>query len=705
MSEDYTLVAQRLSDSQRADHDGRERARIADHFANKEDGQWEPSVVKQYGKKPKYTFDKVNSVIADICGEMNSMDFDSKVRPAGGGAEADIAMHYDGLIRSIENSSKAKYIYRSAGRQMVTSGIGGWRIITGYRESTSFQQDLIVKGVSNFMDRVWFDAGAEERDMSDSDYGFILTSMTMEDYKRDFPEGTGFSIGRDKDNNVYSYKKENEVVICEYYYKKRESAEIVLMSNGAVYLVDDDFEAIKDELADQQIVEEGRRKTEQVKVFHKIMDGKDFITKETETVFDYIPLVPCFANFEISEDKVIYWGVVEKIMDPQRVLNYAESRKIEEGALAPRAKTWMTKEQAAGHVKSLETQNTNSDPIQLYTHVPDQPPPFPSGGAMINQGLAETAQAMQQHILSTTSRMDPSREGQMGLQSGVALEMLQNKGDNVNYEYFNAMEIAISHSCKIMVNAVPLIYDTKQELRLDQQDGTSKTVTIKEPILDEETGKMVEINDLSLGQYSVTCDSGPAFHNRQQETVKALTEIAAIDPSIIQIGSDVLLSSIPTPGMDKIAKRKRAMMVKEGIIPEDEMTDEEKEMIQQINQAGQQPSAMDQALLATAEAEQKKADAMTQDILSKIQERDAKLQLELIKMNKENQQMMMDNQGKQQDRMFALIQAQDTQLKTQAETLKIIKDALGADAIISNGGIQTFNQQTERLSDTQRTAE
>ena len=97
-------------------------------------------------------------------------------------------------------------------------------------------------------------------------------------------------------------------------------------------------------------------------------DGKDWLDESQETVFDQIPLIPLYANYKIYDNKLIYHGIVEKLMDQQRVLNYSVSREIEESALAPRQKYLMTTDQAAGHEDKLETLNVNIDPVLFYNH-------------------------------------------------------------------------------------------------------------------------------------------------------------------------------------------------------------------------------------------------------------------------------------------------------------------------------------------------
>ena len=697
MDATYSNVLKDFEGCTSADHDGRIKAREADHFVNKKDGQWEPDIIQMYNGAPRYTIDLTSGIVADIGGEMNTMDFDIKVRPAGGPATTDIALHYDGLIRNIENNSGpgAKYIYRAAGKQMITTGIGGWGVRHGYRNPMSFEQDLIIYPISNFMDRVWFDPGAELQDMSDSMFGFKMTSMSKTNYDRDFPKGSGISVGRDMENNVYAYKKEDAVVIGQHYWKKANNIEIAMMSNGSVFTIDDEFNKVKDDLSREGITIKATRKTKSFDIHQRVFDGSDFLNDAEKTVFTYIPLVPTFGNFEISEDKVIYWGVVEKHMDPQRILNYVESRKVSEGALAPRAKKWMTAEQMAGWGPTLATMNTNNDPVQGYNHIPGQTVPFETGGAQINPGLSETALSMQGYMQSISGRMDPSRQEGVGMQSGIAIKALQNKGDTANMGYFNSMEIAISHTYRIIGDAIPRVYDSAREIRLDSQDGSSKTITINQPVVDQQTGEIVQLNDLSLGVYSFVCSSGPAFSNRQQETVAAFNEVAQIDPTIMASGKDIYLANIPAPGMDQMAKRARLQMVQQGLIPPDEFTDEEKQMMEQMQQqqGQEQPSAMDQALIQTAQAEAEKAQAGTADTISKIKERDQKI---MLTAQKQEHQINKDKA----DQTFKAIEMQNSQIKEMAETLKVIKEAIGADTITDGSNILAYQEQSDQLAET-----
>lgn len=702
MAEDqsYSEVSKRLEEAQEAEDDNRRMVREADHFLNKRNGQWEPEIIQRFGKKPRYTFDEANPIVDDVLGEMMSSDFSIRVSPSGTVASKQTAMIYEGLIRTIENISNATYIYNRSARIMVGTGLDGWRVVQAFRDDNSFQQDLLLRSIPDFQNSVWFDPGAVEQNMEDAEEAWVLTSMTKRDYDKRWPEGSGMSVGKNITQQVYFNKKPDEVVVAEHLYKVRKKRELALMSDGSVFVMDADFDRVLDDLAKRDITLVRTRTREYSTVYQRIFDGSDWLGNAKETVFSYVPIIPVFGNFRISESKVIYWGIVEKIRDAQRVINYSESRRIEEGALAPRGKIWMTKEQATSpDVKqTLQTLNTNMDPVQFYDFVDMQPVPQYMGSPTSNQGLVETTASAQGFIQRTSGTFDEARGAAPAHRSGEAVNLLQKKSDNPKRKWFQSMEIAIQHTAKILIAAIPKVYDVQQELVLTGYDGTTDVVTIKKRVKDEQSGQIIELNDLSKGTYDVVCSSGPAFASKQQETVTTINEMAAIDPSILAIGADILLNNISAPGIDKIAERKRLEMVNAGVIPPSQLTSDEKKMLEEKAKQPPQMSPIDQANLKIAQAQE-------EDIKGKNAERMARLQLEQQKIALKQAELQLKAQleqnreyQQQQKQMVDAVSAVVNQIKTQAETLKLIKEAMGIDAIVSPASAQAFNRQARELS-------
>lgn len=681
--ESHQSILNLLSAAQEADHDNREKAREAHLFVDKRDGQWEPYWWTNNVGKPRYTFDQVNPIIDQVTASIELADFDIKVSPMSGPASKETAMVIDGLVRNIEAISRANDIYVNAGRGMVTTGYDGWMISHKYSDPQSFDQDLVIEPVANFIDRVWFDPASYLQDKSDAQYAFLLHAMSVQEYVKRYPEGSQASVSIDREGDAY-YDKGQVIVVGQLFYVSQEAVELVLMSNGAVYTIDDDFKKVKDELVQLGIEEVRTRKAYQTKVYSRFFDQTNWLEDEEETIFDRIPIIPLYGNFKIVENKTIYWGVVEKLLDPQRVLNYSLSREIEEGALAPRAKYWMTLTQAAGHEDALATLNTNSDPVQFYNIDPETPSaPMQQGGAQVNPGLRTISESMRQIIGQTAGMFAASMGDNPGLQSGVAIESLQSKGDNGTIKYFRALESAIAATGDILVKAIPKVYDAQRTVRLLYEDGSSEMQVLNEPIIDQQTGEIVTLNDLTKGQYSVSCRAGPSFRNRQQETIETIIEIAKVDPSIIGMAGDILLNAIPTSAATQIGERKRLQMITQGLIPQTQLTEEEKAQMAQSAQGQEQQQdpamVLAQAEMAKAQAEQMRAQVEVQ-----------RLQLETAKIQLEAQKMQLGLQADQASLQLETFNAQtnrmNTQIKAQEAGAKIQKES------VQTQGMQIDNQ-------------
>jgi hypothetical protein len=467
-------------------------------------------------------------------------------------------------------------------------------------------------------------------------------------------------------------------MVGEIYYIKEVPREIVRMSNGQVLEVNEDYEKIVDEMAAAGVTEEDRRERMDNVVYVRKFDAGGWLDDEQKTVFSYIPLIPTYAEFMVVDSKIIYSGVVERLIDPQRVMNYSMSREIEEGALAPRAKYWMTSKQIEGNEDELETLNTNNSPVQEYNADPEAPgPPQQSGGAMINPGLRTISEGLQ-NIKGMTAGLHAANMGDNpGLQSGVAIEALQKKGDTGTIEYFEAQEIAICHTARILVDAIPKVYDAQRQVRILSEDGTFEMQTINQQATDQQTGEVVTLNDLSAGKYDVTCSAGPSFQSRQAETVAGMVEVAQVDPSIIGLGGDVLLNNMSAPGMDLIAARKRLQLVNQGAIPEDQLTDEEKQAMQAAAQQPQEPDAM----MVAAQAEMAKAQAASEK--------------NQLTMQKQEQDFAIKQQQAELEMQKAQLDLQKAQAKLQLEQQEQMRKDQETAAKVENIDADTINKMIE----------
>jgi hypothetical protein len=662
---DHRQVIELLKKAQDRERDVREIVREVHDFLDEKDGQWDDLAYKAFKGRPRYTLDKCNDLVDDVHGPISQSDFDIQVLPAGGDSTEDLAKTYDGLIRNIQNLSNATDIYDAATRSVIRAGMDGWRINQRWGDNNSFDQDLYIDPIADYVDRVWFDPNSVLQTREDAEYVFVLSAMSKAKYDEKFPEGSGKSVSTD--DTTASERSPEVVMLGEFIYKTRVKKRIVELSNGAVYTDDERYKAIKDDLERIGVKEVRERMREMTEVKTRIFDGHEWLTGPQDTVFELLPIIPQYANWSIRRNVPNYWGIVTKKLDAQRIYNYTESRKVEEGALAPLAKIMVTKEQIGGNKPAWENLNTSSDPALPYENQPDTPPPYKIGGPEINPGLESTSQSMLQNLQSTAG-IDQLDGQPLGLQSGLAVELKQDRGDTRHYKYVRSKQIAVCHTGKVLMKAIPRVYDTKRQVRIINEDQSVELITVNDKIFDKEKGEQVEVIDLSKGLYDVTCEVSKSFKNRQGETINSIVEVANIDRTIIDDGRDVLYKNMRAPGFDVLAERARLKMVLSGQIPESQLTDEEKEFLAAQPEPAPDPVAM--ALEAEAQREEDKVQLSAIEQARKDRELDAKI---------ENDKR--DDDRASMKEAFEQIKTMADVLNKQAAAFKMLADAKGIEGV------------------------
>lgn len=701
---EYKDVIKALACAQEVDHDRREKMREVNAFVTDPRAQWEDSVWETFDKfkRPRYTLDKCRPMLASIWGELADNEFQIRVRSSGIGSDDDTADTFAGLVRAIENRSGSSWVYAQAGKKSIAIGMAAWRVEQDYMDGDSFDQELFIRPIHDAVDRVWFLGNYQAQTAEDSDAVVILHLVSKSEFEEKFKQDrTPVSVSCDRSESAY-YNKRDGYLIAELIYKKPINKTIWQLADGQV-VSDEDYQKIGD-------VEGARSRVREThKICVRYFDGQGFISDEEDTVFDLLPVVPVFPNFEITDNKPISFGAIEWLMDQQRIRNYAGSRMIEETALAPKPKLMMTNEQAAGHEGKLSTMNNNNDPVQIYNHEPDHIPPYYPQTPGTNSGLADIFAVSSQGIEESAGMFGPNLAKNEGIQSGVAIAKQQHKGDIGTIEYFKALQVAIAHSGKIVVRALPKMFTEERTVKIVREDGQFDEVTLYERGINEQTQEIFVYNDLRKGSYDVVCDIGPAFANRREETAAQIIAMGSVDPTVITQNKDLLLNAQETPGMKIAAERARMQLIREGQIPEWQLTDEEKERIQQAQlEAQQNPPPPDPATII-AEAEARKAEAEVLIAQANVEKTKIGTQAELFKLQQAQQKLDFDQQAKQIEMMGAAQQQQAEQqmttvrmLKEMAETLKTIKEATGAAAVVSPVVGQAYEQQASAITSAQQ---
>lgn len=640
----HSVVIDLQEKAQAADQDMRDLVREQRDFLHVKDGMWEPDVWRQRDKHPRYTIDKTTPLIEETTGRIKKADFGIKVQPVDSSASEDAADMIAGLIRNSSNLSNADHIFNQAVTHVVESGLDGWEVVQEFADTKSFHQDLLFKPINNWVDRVWFDHSSLSRTPIDARHAFKLTSFALDDYNERWPDGSGTSLSQDKNHNALQTNRDN-VIVGQVYYLKDTEMDLVLMSNDNVYEDNEDFKKIADELRDLEGVTEVDRRTTTTKVqWIRQYDGGGWLKEAEETVFEFISLCPEYGKFAVIDDVITYRGMTLKQMDPQRIYNYARSRQIEEGALAPREKLMATKEQIGGYITEWENMNTSADAVLPYNFVNGQPPPFKIAGSQVNPGLETTALSMTQDMREVANKFNAAMGDGINARAGVIVDELKESSDTGDIDWTEGHEIALCYTFKVWLSGMRKVYSGTRTVRSINEAGVPSMEEINTTRTDRDTGEVVTINDLSAGIYDVVCSAGKSYKSRQGETLAGILEIAAIDPTILAEGRDIVIAASDGPGMADIAARARARMMAEGSIPQDQWTDEEMEQAIAAQQAAQNQPPQEDPLMVAARAEETKGQAELMTAQNKQIEIQGSQQVAMGKLALENKKIDLATQ-------------------------------------------------------------
>jgi hypothetical protein len=527
----------------------------------------------------------------------------------------------------------------------------------------------------------------------------VMQTMSHDKGKKKFPNIDRKLVSVDTDRySSTSFNKPDVLTLGRIVYLKPHQKELVQMTDGRVLEVNDDYERIRDDLADVGIEEKRRRNRDTFKVYSRIYDGAGWLTDEEETVFSMLPFAPMYGNHRVADSKVWWRGAIEKLMDSQRVYNYSESRNVEDTALAPKEKIAATKEQIAGN-QGWSDLNTNSQPALIYDHQDGQPAPYKIAGPQVNAGILSVSESMRRNITQSAGMFAANMGDNPGLQSGVAIERLQDTGNSGADKFINARRIMGNRIFEILMDAIPKSYDTKRMVFILGEDGKGEMQKINDnTVMDRKTGKPVVVNDLAKGRYQVTCKAGKSFTSRQAEGSAAIIEMGQVKPEVLDTGMDIVLKGMSFPGSEEMAERARKQLLQAGMIPTDQMTDEEKEEAKAAAEAAaNQPDPAQ--LLVQVEAQ--KVAATKQNNTEKNQIAAAKVQNDRLKIvqgaqaDQANLQLQANSQASEQQ--MAVLEA----FNLMANTLKTLREAMGVDAIVGPHNQQAYIQQAAEITEAQ----
>jgi hypothetical protein len=595
--------------------------------------QWDTDLLRELEESGCLiiTLDQLGQFVHQVANDIRQNTPTINVLPETGGDE-ETAQVFKELIREIEYYSNADDVYDTASLNAIRGSIGFIRVDHEYANDTGFEQRLCIKRVVNPF-ACWIDPSSTECDGRDANWGLIIDTMKADKFKAAYPGKEAVSFGDEQKSRTL--KSDDEIQIAEYF-RKVETSKTIAMSEDGQQL--EYQEGAKN-------VYKTTRNVKSVKIERYKLSGADVLEKTTFPG-KYIPLIPVYGEEVWEDGKRKLFSLIRKSKKGQQLYNLW--RTIEAHLLknTPQAPVMAAGESLAdyaddweNHRKRLALRYSAFDPDGNALPKPERLAP-----AQIPTGIVNAAREMVDDIKSSMGMYNASL-GQKGNEiSGVAIQRRQQEGDVATFHFADNLVRSITHVGRVLVSAIPEIYDTARVIRLIDVEDKTREVGIN--------GKSVEGQerdfDLTSGQYSVRVTTGASYTTKRQEAATFLSEVVSRSPDLMAVAGDILFKSMDIPGAEALAERMEKMLPPQ--LKDEEGEDPEKMAMQQHLQQAQQALQAMQGQLESKQAEQQ----------MKAQSEQQKAQLEVLKMQHEQQQSAMEFELK---KMEYALKERELQLK------------------------------------------
>ena len=544
--------------------------------------QWstQDQMTRKLQSRPMLTINELDTSIRQVCNQIRQQRPRIKCHGVNDQSDEQIAEIITGLTRHIEQKSDADYAYDNASDFAVTAGKGFIRVNTNYVDEKTFDQEVLIAAIENPFS-VYFDPFSVLSDGSDAEATIVTDMVPKADYKRLYPGASkrGFSIRGSGDTG--DWLSTEEIRVAEYFKVEHKKETLFLLSNGMNIFKSQ----MPDQLPEGLMVIKERPSSKRVVKWKKLTQFE--VLEERELGGKYIPIVPVYGIRYFKDGKIRHMGMVRMGKDPQRMVNFWQTAMTELVALAPKTKWVMAEGQDEGYENEWAQANVKATAVLHYKQkdVDGQPAPPPERlqPEAPPAGAIELALTASQNLKRVLGVFDPAVETG-GPRSGKAIRAEQSQGEITNFHFYDNLTRSIKHVGRIILDYIPIYYDTERVLRIIGADGRPKFTSINQ--MQQDTGKI--LNDVTVGEYDVVMETGPGYDSKRQEAVESMTALLNVDPDLMKVAGDLIFRNMDFPGAEVIADRMAAANPLAQIEENTDIPPQAQMMIKQLQQKLQQ---------------------------------------------------------------------------------------------------------------------
>lgn len=612
-------------------------------------------------------------IISDLASNPVQIDFEPL-----NDTRDDAAEMADGLYRTDDQNNLSIESYELAKQECVVCGVGAWLLYTEYSSLKSNSQHQVIKRrpIQEANNNIVWDPNAKLLDKSDAMYVSVLTAYSEDGYKKLVEDMTGEELETISEASFkhpeqsYAFPwvggEGKKIYVTEFYHREKVKSKILTMVDPfgeTLELRESDLVDVMDDMISEGFSVESEKQIEIWQITKYIASGAEILNgdmgSEDERVGEIIageniPVVPIYGEHAYIEGEEHYEGVTRLAKDPQRLHNFAKSYVADIASRSPRAKPIFLQEQIATFEDMYsEAGSENNYPYLLQNRKAGDGSDLPIGpvGLMPEQTIPAALAAMvdmTRQSVEDVANPGLSQDIADPDTSGKAVLALQARLDMQSMVYQQHFKHGKRRDGEIWASMASEIYDVPRKTVSTLPDGTRKEVEVMQTVLDEETGTYVTINDLRNAEFEVYSKIGPDYKSQKEQTVEQMgTMMASMDPSdpmfkALQLKVLEIMDGVQFDDIRDYAKKQLVLMgFKE---PE---TDEEKQMLEQAKQQGQEPSAdmvLAQAEMVKGEAAKEKNQIEVMKVQAGAQNEGIKRQIDEFKAATDRMQAQIDAQ-------------------------------------------------------------
>ena len=627
--------------------------------------------------RPALTIDQLGQFVHQVANSIRMNTPSINIIPSGSNASVETAEIFKGLIRNIEYVSNADDAYDTASLNSIKSSFGFIRVEHDYVDEKSFDQHLLIKRIVNPLS-VCIDVNSTECDGSDARHATIIDSILVSEFKKRYPDAE-VSCFEDEKESSDAKKDGDYITIAEYFEIEESESEMGMGEDGAINPTEKDG------------VYKNKRMIKKRTVNRYVLSGAA-ILEETKFPGKYIPIVPVYGEESWIEGKRRIYSLIRKSKDAQRMFNYWKSLETELLMKQPNAPFIAVEGITEDYDDDYK--NPGKAIVLRYksTDISGNPAPMPQRLAppTIPTGIVEAARAAVDDIKATMGLYGASLGQRSNETSGIAIERRNQQGDVATFHFNDNLMRSIAHVGKILVCAIPEIYDTSRVIRIIGLEDEPKEVGVNGQVVEGQKERF----DLTQGIYDVRVITGASFTTKRQEAATFFTDIVSKQPDLMQVMGDLLFKNMDFTGAEAMSERMKKVIGK--VNPEllEDNEDEIDPQVMQLQTQLQEAAAAMQELQAqmqqmgedaeseietlNIQLENKQAETQIKGTSeqSRAQTETGKLELESLRIQQEHNFKMADLALKNREldikeaellHKHAAMQQQEMQQQTQSE--------------------------------------